>query len=142
MKDPGNLHLQVQEHIDCYAQTDPLREMSRLSHEGDTHSAALKWLALSALHGINQNAETITITRRDDGRVSVSAVYREAELPSPGSAAGQQVLELVRAITHIEQDKGKTPLALGIRDSSVELQVKIKRGKGRDKVTLQFPRSD
>jgi hypothetical protein len=139
MQDSGSLHLQVQEHIDCFAQTDPLREMSRLSQEGDTRVAALKWLALAALHGINHNAEAVTITRRDDGRVNVSAVYREAELPTPGSGAGKAVLDLVRAITHIENDKGRTPLALGIRDSSVELQVKIKRGKGREKVTLRFP---
>jgi hypothetical protein len=45
----------------------------------------------------------------------------------------------VREITHIEGDKGKTPLSLGIRNDSIELRVKIKTKHDREKVTLKFP---
>jgi hypothetical protein len=42
-------------------------------------------------------------------------------------------------IAHIEGDKGKTPLALGIRNSSIDLNVKLKTKDGGKKVTLKFP---
>ena len=141
MKDFDNLHQKVQEHIDCYSQNDPLKEMSRLPAEPDTPVAALKWMALVALHGINANAEKITLTRNTDGRVSVTAQYRTALLPSPGNEAGAKVIELVRAITHIAGDAGQIPLALGIRDSSIELKVKIKNKDGKERISLRFPPS-
>jgi hypothetical protein len=140
MKEKRNLHLKVQELCDCYATTDPLKEMSEVKTETDTDEAALKWLALAALHGVNNNAKKISITRTADGQVTVKAKYREAELPTPGEAVGGKILEAVREITHLETDKGKTSLALGIRDSSLELSVKVKTDNGQDRVTIKFPK--
>ena len=139
MKEKRNVHLKVQELCDCYATNDPLKEMSTVKNEGDKDEAALKWLALTALHGVNGNAENITIIRSKDGEISVTAKYRESELPSPGSDVGAKILEAVREITHIEGDKGKTPLALGIRNDSIEIQVKVNSEEGKEKVTLKFP---
>ena len=138
MKEKRNLHLKVQELCDCYATNDPLKEMSTVKNEEDKDEAALKWLALTALHGVNGNAENITITRSKDGEISVTAKYRESELPSPGSEVGTKIIEAVREITHIEGDKGKTPLALGIRNDSIEIQVEMKSEDGQEKVTLDF----
>ena len=139
MKEKRNVHLKVQELCDCYATNDPLKEMSVVKNEGDKEEAALKWLALAALHGVNDNAEEVTITRSSDGKVQVVAKYRESELPSPGSEIGARIIQAVREITHIEGQKGKTPLALGIRNDSVELKVKMKEKDGREKVTIRFP---
>jgi hypothetical protein len=139
MKEKRNLHLKVQELCDCYATTDPLKEMSEVKNETDTDEAALKWLALAALHGVNHNAKKISISRTADGQVTVNAKYREAELPTPGEAVGGKILEAVREITHLETDKGKTSLALGIRDSSLLLSVKVKTDNGQDRVTIKFP---
>jgi hypothetical protein len=139
MKEKRNVHLKVQELCDCYATNDPLKEMSTVKNEGDKDEAALKWLALTALHGVNGNAEKISITRSKDGEISVTAKYRESELPSPGSEVGAKILEAVREITHIEGDKGKTPLALGIRNDSIEIQVMVNSEEGKEKVTLKFP---
>lgn len=138
MKDSSNLHLKVQEMIDCYKGTDPLREMSVLKDDADHDEAAVKWLALAALHGINQNAEKITIYRNPGGDVQVVAEYRDSELPSPGSEVGNRVFDAVRRITHIEEDKGKMPLALGVADSSVDVTVKIKAKKGKEKISIKF----
>ena len=71
--------------------------------------------------------------------VSVRATYREAELPSPEQEIGKNIIEAVRDITHIEGDKGKVPLSLGIRESSVNLTVKLKSKDGFERVTLKFP---
>ena len=138
MKEKRNLHLKVQELCDCYATNDPLKEMSTVKNEEDKDEAAIKWLALTALHGVNGNAKNITITRSKDGEISVTAKYRESELPSPGSEVGTKIIEAVREITHIEGDKGKTLLALGIRNDSIEIQVEMKSEEGQEKVTLDF----
>jgi hypothetical protein len=139
MKEKRNMHLKFQELCDCYATNDPLKEMSVLKNDDDKEEAALIWLALAALHGVNSNAKEVILTRSSDGEVRATAKYRESELPSPGSEVGTKILEAVREITHIEGQKGKSPLALGIRNDSIELQVKIKQKEGREKVTIKFP---
>ncbi len=139
MKEKRNLHLKVQELCDCYATTDPLQEMSRLPQDDEKEEAALKWLALAALHGVNNNASKITIHSTPGGSVTVMAEYRRSDLPSPGSEVGKHIFEAVRGITHIEESKGKTQLSLGLRDSSVDLQVKIKSKDGMDKLAIEFP---
>ena len=139
MKEKRNVHLKVQELCDCYATNDPLKEMSIVKNDGDIDEAAVKWLALAALHGVNNNAKEITISRSSGGEVRVAAKYRESELPSPGSEVGSKIMEAVIEITHIEGQKGEIPLALGIRNDSIELQVKMKEKEGREQVTIKFP---
>lgn len=138
MKEKRNVHLKVQELCDCYATNDPLKEMAVLKSDPDSEEAALKWLALAALHGVNDGARQVSITCFDNGDVKVTAKYREAQLPSPGLQVGAKIIAAVREMTHIEGDKGKTPLALGIRNDSIELGVKVKVKKDRQKVTLNF----
>jgi hypothetical protein len=113
--------------------------MSVVNQDKDKEEAALKWLALAALHGVNNNAEEITISRNKAGAVKVLAKYRETGLPSPGSEVGQKIMAAVREITHIEGDKGKTALALGMRNDSLELKVKIKVTGEGEKVSIVFP---
>ncbi|UCF94188.1 MAG: hypothetical protein JSW39_08525 [Desulfobacterales bacterium] len=139
MKDTANLHLKVQELCDCYATTDPLKEMSTVKNDADPDGAALKWLALAALHGVNNNAQKVSITRSKSGDIEVTAKYRVTELPSPGAQVGKKIIETVRNITHIEGRKGKTPLALGIRESSLELKIKIESTDDGEEVTIKFP---
>jgi len=139
MKEKRNLHLKIQEMCDCYATGDPLKEMSIVKNEEDIDEVAVKWLALAALHGVNNNAEEITITRTPEGNVRVVAEYRESELPTPGPEVGKKIVGAIREITHIEEDKGKTPLSLGIRNDSVDLKIKFKAKKGKEKITIKFP---
>jgi len=139
MKEKRNIHLKVQELCDCYATNDPLKEMSVVQNDADKDEAALKWLALAALHGVNNNAKEVTISRSMDGNIQVTAKYRETQLPSPGSEVGGRIMDAAREITHIEGSKGKSSLALGIRNDSVELQVKIKTKDDRERVTIKFP---
>jgi hypothetical protein len=135
MKVSENLHKKVQEHCDCFATTDYLSEMAKVKTDNDKDDAALKWLALAALHGINNNAEKVTISKDKDGEVQVTAEYKNTELPSPGKEVADKIFEAVRGITHIEDEKGKTDLALGIRDSSINMKIKVKP----DKVVFKFP---
>lgn len=139
MKDSGNLHLKIQELCDCFSTTDPLKEMSTLKEGHNSLDAALKWLALAVLHGINSNARKISIKQSSDGSISVTAEYRDIELPSPGNDIAANVFEAVRDITHIESAKGKSKLALGLRDSSLELNISVKDKAEYKKATIKFP---
>jgi hypothetical protein len=139
MDDKRGSHLKVQELVDCFATTNPLEEMSKLSSDQDQEEAAHKWLALAALHAVTAGATKVKLTVAADGEVAVKAKYRESELPSPGPEVGARIVELVRGITHFEKDKAKGPLALGMRNDSLEIQVKVSRKQGRDKITLEFP---
>ena len=138
MKDTQSLHLKTQELIDCYARTDPLREMSAIKDDSDREEAALKWFALTVLHGINNSAEEVSISVSDTGETKVTATYRESELPSPGSEVGGHIIQALREITHIRGGNGKTPLALGVGDSSTDLKLSIKSEKGRQEATIAF----
>ena len=139
MKDTENIHQKVQEHIDCFATTDPLKEMAELQQEGDVEDAGVKWLAFATLHGINQNAKKITVAKNTDGQISVTAEYRPAHLPSPGNKAGEQIFSVIRDITHLEGKSGEIPLAMGVRDSSVQMNVKLETDNGLEKLVLKFP---
>jgi hypothetical protein len=138
MKDQGSLHMKVQELCDCFVTTDPLKEMSIVKNGTDKEEAALKWLALAALHGVNNNAEQISITRSDDGNVKVTAEYRKTDLPSPGNEVAEKIIESLVGITHLQGGEGKTQLALGIRDSSINLTIKMKSRDDGKKVTIRF----
>ena len=140
MKEKRSQHLKVQELIDCFATTDPLREMSLIPKEKDLDEAALKWLALAVLHGVNFNAKKITLSVAKGGEVTVTARYREAELPSPGASVGARVVDAVREITHFEGKKDKGPLAVGLRNDSLELAISVERGDQSDNITLKFPK--
>ncbi|UCD91247.1 MAG: hypothetical protein JSW04_07470 [Desulfobacterales bacterium] len=140
MKDPNSLHLKFQEHIDCFATADPLKEMSVIKAETDGDEAALKWLALADLHGVNNHAEKIVVTQSDYGETEVMVEYRKSHLPSPGSEVGKKIMQTMRDIIHVEGDRGKSELALGIRDSSLTLEVKIKTKAEGEKLVIKFPR--
>lgn len=139
MLDKRSLHVKVQEQADCYANTDLLAEMAGLVREQDPEEGALKWLALAVLHGIDRNAEKISFLRDADGAITVTAKYRKTELPKPPASIGGKVFDVVKDITHIEGDKGQTQVVIGIRDSSIELEMKLDRGGSGEEVVLKFP---
>ena len=78
MKDTTTMHKKVQDMCDCYATKDPLKEMSVIKETTDKEEAAVKWLALAALHGVNNNAERVTINRDSDGHVTKTEKICEA----------------------------------------------------------------
>ncbi len=140
MKDSSSLHQKVQQLCDCFVNSELLKEMSILKGDADKDEAALKWLALAILYGIDSNAKKIKISAAKDGGVKVVAKYRPTELPSPGAEVGAKILEAVRAIGHLDEGGGKTPLAVGIRDSSIEIGIEADREDDAETVVLKFPK--
>lgn len=139
MKDKRNLHQKVQELCDCFATTDPLSEMAKVFQEPDKEEAALKWVALAVLHGVTAGAEKIKIFRHADGTVAVRAKYREAPLRSPGAEIGGKVVDILKNVVGLEGEKRRSPLALGIRDSSLELKVSYEKKDSTETVSIKFP---
>ena len=113
--------------------------MCKVKDDADANEAALKWIALAVLHGINNNAEEVSISTSKDGRVRVTAEYRKAELPSPGSIVGGKIIQAIRDITHIEGAHEKATLAFGIRNNSMDLKIKSRHEGSDDKITIVFP---
>jgi hypothetical protein len=131
--------MKVQEQADCFVASDLLSEMAGLVKEQDSEEGALKWLALAVLHGIDRNAKKISLRRDSDGSISVIAKYRESELPKPPSLIGSKVFDVVRNITHIEEENGQMPVSIGVRDSSVELEMKLEHSGDGEELILKFP---
>ena len=139
MKDTSSIHQKVQALCDCFATTDPLKQMSEIARAPESEEAALKWIALAVLHGINTNAEKISLTSTKNGKVTVTAEYRTAELPSPGADVGKKIVEAIREMTHMEKDKEKSALAFGFRENSMDLKIKSRHEGGDDRITISFP---
>jgi hypothetical protein len=140
MIDRRGLHARLVDMCDCYAETDCFRELSRMEGSTASEETALKWLALAVLHGIESGAEEIELCRKE-GETTATAEYRKARLPAPSPEVLDKAMEIVREVLHFEEEKGESPLILGLRTDSLELRVKAKRKDGEEKVKLKFPRT-
>jgi hypothetical protein len=139
MIEKRNMHLRVQEMCDCYATSDPLAEMEKMETvTGDVEELSIKWLALAILHGINSGMDEIKISLDNTECVRVKSEHPKAELPAPDPRIAEGVMEVIREITHIEADKGRMPISVGVRDSSLDFLVKVKSRADRDKISLVF----
>jgi len=53
---------------------------------------------------------------------------------------GKKVFDLVKQIAHFEGEEGTTPFAVGIRDSSLEIELSSDKDGDERVVTLKFPK--
>lgn len=145
--DKRSLHLKLQEYCDCYMETDPKNELVRLSRRGvsadvtgDPEEAALKFLGLTILYGLKENARKISLTRSKQGesQLNVEAAGKY-KLLSPPRALTDKIFEVMRSITHLEAEQAREPLALGIRNDRLELGVEFDAAGGSKTLTLAFP---
>jgi hypothetical protein len=145
--DKRNLHLKLQEYCDCYMETDPRKELEAISREGeksdvtgDPEEVAVKFLGLSVLYGMKENAKSLSLVRTDRGayqfNVEAAGKYK---LPAPPASVGNQAFKVMRAITHLEEESASGPLALGLRNDRIELGVVFDSRGGRETMTISFP---
>lgn len=141
MRDSANIHLKIQELCDCFATSDPLLEMSRIRLEPDPEAAPLKYLALLLLHGLNNNAESISLQEQSDGSLDVVARYRPATLPGPGAEVGKKIVEAILEMTQLDSATTSTPFAFGFRNNSLELRIDASGDEGTRCLSVSFPES-
>lgn len=136
-----NFHLKLQEMCDCYMETDFVKQLEGMagSLAGDPEENAVKYLSLAIMYGLTEKAGKLSLKKKE-GRVTVKIKGQEKiTLPAPSEEQFDQIVSIIRAILHFEQDAGEMPLALGLRSGDLELQVKVKRKPGKESVKIKFP---
>lgn len=141
LQDP-NLHLKLQEMCDCYLETDFMAQLRGMTAvpSADLPEDALKYLSLAIMAGVTDKAEKLKLKNKA-GSIGASLVVQGEKvlLPPPSAELFGAIIDLVRAILHFEAKGGKTPLSLGLRNSELELQVKLKQEEGKTALTIGFP---
>ncbi len=136
-----NYHARLQEMCDCYMETDYRQEMEKMVSERspDLEEDALKYLALSILYATTEKARKLSFKKKEgEQKVTVKA-EEKMELPTPTGEIADTIFEIMRSITHLEGEKGREPLSLGLRDGRMELGVKVEREEGKESLNLSFP---
>ena len=146
IKDDRNYHQRLQEFCDCYMETDPKKELERASKgvsgdpRGDPDELALKFLGLGIFYGASEKANKISIERSKDGKVRFGVEARGAyKLPPPDPKVADRIISIARSITHIDEDQGKLPVSLGLRNDRIELTFQFKRATGGETFSILFP---
>jgi hypothetical protein len=148
IKDERNYHQRLQEFCDCFMETDFKKELETASKgvsgdpSGDADELALKFLGLTLLYGANEEAKKIFLQRSKEGKVLLSVEARgNYQLPPPSVQLAERIFSIARSITHIEKDRGKSPLSLGLRNDRMEINLDIDRKGGEESLTIHFPKS-
>ena len=141
LKDP-NLHQKLQEMCDCYMDTDYAGQMAAMSgaQSADQQEDAVKYLALALMNGITEKARKLSIKRKNgEIRTILKTADAKIELPPPSERQFTSIIDLMRAILHLENEGGKSPLTLGLRNSQLDLQVKLKEKENKMSLKVTFP---
>jgi len=137
-----NYHLKLQEMCDCYMETDFLAAMQEMtgSESKDVEEDAIKYLALAIMFAITRKAEKLSFKQK---REELSAKIKNGgkeKLPVPSAAVLEKIFEIMRAILHIEDDKGEMQFSLGLRSGEVNVMVKVEREGGKQSLKIKFPK--
>ncbi len=142
LTDP-NLHLKLQEMCECYLETDFTRQLNAMvkGSSKDLEEDAVKYLALAIMHGVSDRAGTLKVKQKKDGTIKagLSIDDKKISLPAPSPELFERILGVIRSILHFEEGGGTMPLALGLRNSNIELVVKLKEKEGETSLKLSFP---
>ena len=148
IKDERNYHQRLQEFCDCFMETDYKKELEVASQGvsgdpgGDPDELALKFFGLTLLYGANEEAKRISLQRSKEGKVLLSVEARgNYQLPPPSVQLAERIFSIARSITHIEKDRGKSPVSLGLRNDRMEINLDIDRRGGGESLTILFPGS-
>lgn len=137
-----NPQQQLQEMCDCYMETDFAAQLAAMSGapSADARENAVKYLALAIMYGLTDKADKITF-KQQGGEINVRMKTADGkiELPPPDAGLFNGVIGLVRDILHFEGEGGKSNLALGLRNSPLELEVKMKVKKDTSSLKIKFP---
>ena len=137
-----NYHLKLQEMCDCYMETDFLGAMQDMSKNEtkDSEEDAIKYLALAVMYAITKKAEKLSFKKKGD-EIKTKIKNGEKEmLPPPSGVVLDKVFEIMRAILHIEEDKGEMDFSLGLRSGEVNVIVKFTRKYDKQSLKIKFPK--
>ena len=146
MRDDRSYHQRLQELIDCFMETDPKAELEKASKgvsgvpTGDPDELALKFLGLGIFYGATERAKNISLQRAKDGKVVFSVESRgKYQLPAPKAEIADRIISIARSITHIDDDQGKQPVSVGIRNDRMDITFQFQRKGQEESFLIQFP---
>lgn len=137
-----NLHLKLMEMCDCYLGTDYAATIQKVadSPSADIQEDALRYLALALLFTLTEEGRQLSLKRKND-KITVT-VKHDAEkiaLRPPAKSLFNRIIAIMRAILHLEEDKGSMPLTLGLKNDRIEVQVKLERTGDKEILKVRFP---
>jgi len=146
IKDDRNYHQRLQEFCDCYMETDPKKELEKAAKGfsgdpgGNLDELALKFLGLGIFYGASEKAKKISIQRSKDGKVYFTVESRgQYQLPPPSTQLADQIISIARSITHLEEDRGKEPVSLGLRNDRMDITFQFDRKAGEEIFSILLP---
>jgi len=146
MKDERNYHLRLQEFCDCFMESDPKVELERAAKGfsgdpgKDLDELALKFLGLGIFYGASEKVNRISVQRSNDGKVLFTVEGKgKYQLPPPGQQVADRIISIARSITHIDEDHGKEPVSLGLRNDRIEVTFQFDRKEGAETFAVHFP---
>jgi len=134
-------HLKLLEMCDCYLETDFPKQLTPMvsAKSTDFMEDGFKYLALAFLQATTEEAKKLSFMKRNNSiTVTVKTADREIELPPPREHM-DAITSIIRNIIHLEEDKGESPLVLGLKNGQLNLSVKVKRAKEEECLTIMFP---
>ena len=146
IKDDRNYHQRLQEFCDCYLETDPKKELEKAAlgisgdPSGDLDELALKFLGLGIFYGAAEKAKKISFERSREGKVLFSVESRgKYQLPAPKAEVAGRIISIARSITHIDDDQGKQPVSVGIRNDRMDITFQFQRKGQEESFLIHFP---
>lgn len=135
-------HQQLIEMCDCYLETNYHTKLQAIatSAPGDLAEESTRYLALALLHAISEKAGRLSFKRKKEHcTVTIQVEEEKISLPTPSRAVFDGVLATMRAILHAEGNKAAMPLALGLRNGELEVQVKLEQEKDKESLKIKLP---
>jgi len=146
IKDDRNYHQRLQEFCDCYMETDPKKELEKAAKgisgdpAGDLDELALKFLGLGIFYGVSEKAKKISLERSKEGKVLFTVEAKgNYQLPPPSTQIVDRINSIARSITHIDKEKGKEPVSMGLRNDRIELTFQFDQKAGGEVFSIVFP---
>ena len=133
MQDIQTSHMQLQQHLDGYLETNPSTVLKQWDYDGwqedsqvNTDETCLKYIALVLLDAMEHKAKKIGL----EVGCPVLIICNDEDyiLPAAPESMLSRGLEIVRDICGMERDRTGGILCLGIRCDSIELRIEKKRG--------------
>jgi len=141
LHDP-TLHQKLIEMCDCYLDTDyPAKLHAMVSTPlADTAEESTKYLALALLYALTEKARKLSFKRKQEHvTVTITVDDDKISLPTPPRPLFEGIMQTLRNILHLEGNKAAMPLALGLRNGDIELQVKMEAEKDKESLKIKLP---
>jgi len=127
-------------------ETDPKKELEKAAKGisgdpgGNQDELALKFLGLGIFYGASEKAKKISIQRSKDGKVLFTVESRgQYQLPPPSTQLADRIISIARSITHLEEDRGKEPVSLGLRNDRMDITFQFERKGEEESFSILFP---